>query len=1208
MFDFLKNIDYLLIRIITEIDNDIKVRNSFTLVAMQSFCEMLVKYINNKELLLKGNKLSLGDFLNHKRFCDILEKDLEIDLLQLTRINNIANDIKHEGKILFDKKEVEKSYKFIYYFAIKVNNYYLDTKIEANYDNQFFENLLTQYDKEKQIIAERIESQEQYKKESIIKADLRDAINQKEILEKRIQQYELEKSNYLERLDKLEKLEVELNKKDVILQELRSNKAKLEQELNEGFEKEKIEYETKIRNLKKETNKLQEEIDELRNEDTIDTIEKIDRDKKILSEKEMEIEKLKSLLEKKEIVENENLYRLYMKTALQMGFSSSYVENDSYFTINGVYSKCTSTSKYKSYYAVLNNILQRGECVYTSDFLESKKLSYNDLKEIFRLEMCLLSLIRNNRLKDNCWNINYINGNCKNLQIAIEDIFYWMELLLSLSKQEYIKPEIKLYNNEYSEKYVNIKYNNKLELDKNIYNICDHIVSDDEDIDDYFNIWVDDYITYKVSKSNKNTLEKLLKLIFKFDCFNNGQYEILEHTLNGNNTIGILPTGGGKSLIYQLASLLEPKICIIVDPLNSLIKDQIYGLKNKFGITRCLNLTSDNQNKKIDEVKLRKSNALFVFTTPERFQNHVFREILFDLASKKSIERIVLDEVHCLSEWGHDFRISYLMLAETLNNYCGNNIKYLGLTATASSNVIRDLISELRMNDEDVVFLKKLRRKNLTFHIKNYDVFDDMKKALPNIIESINPKLDGDNTKALITFCRTKEENSTSIDAVIKYLNPLYDNLIDRYDGDHKTSQDDFMNNEKSILIATKSFGMGIDKPNIRCTIHYGIPTSLENFYQEAGRAGRDGKPADCYLLTYKLDDNIKNEVETFFKANTNVEYLKYIQQYTNRKHDLSTPFYFITKDLETVEITTKKTIDILRNILNNNHNNVAHIYDNEKWGKEIYLYILHTVGILLNWEKNYSNFEYTIYISSHFNNIEHIKNNAKKYISKYSGDGDEVKAIDKIESLSQFDEIIKIVRTWYYNKFTLGKINQLANVYYTIPKFANRYCTEEIQNQIDNYFDLTNTIFKTEDGYSLTFEDDSLTDIIEYISILEKEKITKRCVEMERILESSTTNNINLYTSLLFLRNNQFDSRNGKYRLEAAYKNVDSSGKVEIYEQLSKMFYNILDENQKEQLVNFLYYMDYQMLRSVFLENVKEDSIVRKYWIPYINSKLKEI
>ena len=1185
MFDFVKNIDYTLIRIITDVENNIKVRNGYTMVAIQSYCEMLLKYINSKENIIKSSKLSLGDFLNNDTFMMIIEKDLNSESLQLSRINNISNDIKHEGKSGFDKKEIEKSYRLIYSLSVKVNNYYCSEKVEQVYDQNRFESLLNEYEEEKKQIVKQIE-ESKLKSDELINERLSDAISQKEVLEKRISQYESEKSDYLTQLKKLDELEIELRKKDLSLQNLRDSKAELEKQLNEENNSKKKEYENKIRNLKSETRKLQEQIDELRSKDTIDKIEKIDRDKKILSEKEIEIEELKSLLDKKAIVEDEDLYNLYRKTSLQIGFSSSYVDDDSYFTINGVYPKSSSTSKYKSFYAILNNLLQRGRVVSQGTILRQKHLTDKDLKEIFRLQMCILSLLRNNRLKDKYWKINYINGNIDNLRLAIDDIVEWIQLITSLTKLKYEKPDVDIKCNDFDDEYVNIKYDNKLDLSKNIYTICDQVIVEDEDNDDYFSIWIDDYVSYDISLSNKSKLIDFMYLVFGFKEFNDGQYEILEHTMNGNNTIGILPTGGGKSLIYQLSSLLEPKMTLVVDPLNSLIKDQIDGLRKKFGITRCLNITSANNQRQKDEAKLRKANAMFVFTTPERFQNEIFRKILLNLSNNHSFERIVLDEVHCLSEWGHDFRIPYLMLAETLITYCGKNVKYLGLTATAAANVIRDLIVELKMSEDDVVYLKKLRRKNLTFHIERYRDRETFKRALSDRIEEINPELNGEDTNSIIVFARTKNgKDPTCIRNIMSYLNPLYGDIIERYDGDHKESQDAFINNEKSLLIATKAFGMGIDKPNIRSTIHFGIPSSFENFYQEAGRAGRDRKPADCYLYTYDTPSYLEMYVSDFFDPSTSVKQLKYIQDETRGQLDLSSNFWFLTNDLETPEDETRRSLEIFEYLKKNINGNIIYLSDNDPWHYEKYLYILHKIGIILNWEKNYSSHSYSVYLSSYYNDIEHIKNEAKKYVSQYKDNTDILEKVDSIVSLNELNKLLLYIREWYYNKFVLGRREQLANMYEKVNTFANRNCSDEIQSVIDSYFDLTNIIVKSEEGYALTFDDDSIADVIRYATELDANKLSKRCIEMERVLESNTNNNINLYTSLIFLRNNNFNSRNGNQRFETLYKNVDSTEQEEIYENIAKLYYKNLSDDNKNELVDFLYNLDPKMLRSVFLE-----------------------
>lgn len=1215
MFEFLKNIDIKLVSVITQLENDIKYKSGNTLVTIQTFCELLMKEIDYEETGIKRKRKPLGQYLEDDSFKYTLLNDLYIDTQKLAEINRVANSVKHNGEYEFIEKEIKKYVEFIFDISKSVYNCYFDDfKEKAVYDENYFDNLLISKEENEKAMVEAYKSQlDEKTKEYQFAFD--NAITQKEILEKRIKETEKEKDSYKEQIDNLDKLETQLRIKDKKISELRQAKAKLEEELNEKDDIEKKNLEKEIKSLKNESYTLKQEIELLRAKDIIDPKLKIDRDTKILEEKEKEIEELKALISNQVMVQDEKTFKLYKKNAMQLGFSSSYEIDDTYFVVTGVGTKVYCTSKYKSFYAVLNNILQRGIVIKKSSFLEAKSLSDRDLKEVFRLELTLLSLMRNNKLKDKKWTINYLGGKKENLVIACKDIIYWMKLITSISKIEYIEPELEIHSSSYDEDFINIKYDNKLTYENNIYNIIDCVMVEDEDTDDFFSIWVDDYIDYNVNKSKLNKLELILREIFGFEHFNDGQFEILEHTMNGDNTIGILPTGGGKSLIYQFVSLLEPKITIIVDPINSLIKDQIDGLGKKFGITRCLNLTSSNENMNDDMRKLRNSNAMFVFLSPERFQIDSFRQILYSLSFNHSVERIVLDEVHCLSEWGHDFRIPYLMLADTLRSCCGDSVKYLGLTATAAASVINDLIVELGMDMNDVVFLKQLRRKNLTFHFNNFNYPSDMSRSLLEQIEKTDTKLNGDKTNSVIVFTRTvrgSKYSNTALEDANSLLYSLYNDRLGVYHGQltqetKDISQDSFVNNDKSILIATKAFGMGIDKPNIRCTVHYGMPNSFEAFYQEAGRAGRDKKPADCYIYTYKYSPEDKKIINEFFDDSSGVAKMKRISEYL-RSTDLNTNLWFFTNGLASPEEEATNAFNLYKHLIDAQDINNIFIKDNSNWDKEKILYILHKLGIVSNWEKNYSSYSLNVHLSSYYNDIEFIKNEATKYISQYKDFKDVHDKIEKISSIKQLYDLILIIREWYFRNFVLGRKNQLYNMIDKIEKFSNKDCSEEIQKEIDSYFDLTNIIFKTEEGYSLKFENESFTDIVSYIAELDEDLLDKRQIEMERMLESVTTSNISLYTSLLFLKKNQFDSRNGKQRFEYIYKEASDEDKVEIMTSLADLLYSTLDDNKKEQLLNTLYDLDYDRLRSVFLEHVEVDSINKKYWLFYINNKINKI
>lgn len=1213
MFDFLKTIDIKLISVISQLENDIKYKSGNTIVTIQTFCELLMKDIEFEEVGVKRTRKPLGQYLDDESFADVLINDLYIDTQKLSLINRTANQVKHDGVYKYNDTEIKDYVEFLFNISKNVLSYYYE--IDSNdfkYDPNYYDNIRKSLEIDNQKIKQHYVEQMNEKTREYEIA-LSNAISQKEILEKRIKETEKEKDNYKEQIDNLDRLETQLRLKDNKIAELRQSKAKIEEELNEKSFEEKKKLEKEIKLLKSESFSLKEEIEELRSKDIIDPKTKIDRDSKILEEKNQEIEELKALLSNQEMVKNEQVFKLYKHNALQLGFSSSYVDDDSFFVITGVSREVFSTSKYKSFYAVLNNILQRGIQIKQSNSLQEKKLSDDELKVVYRLELVILSLIRNNKLKDKYWNLNYINGDEKLLKIACEDIIYWLKLITSISKVEYIEPELNLKTDDYLDEYINIKYDNKNTYDNNVYNILDCVLVDEEDNDEFFSLWIDDFIDYNVSKSKLQKLEYLLFELFGFEHFNDGQYEILEHTMNGNNTIGILPTGGGKSLIYQFASLLEPKITIVVDPINSLIKDQIDGLSKKFGITRCLNLTSSNKNRVVDERKLRKGNAMFVFLSPERFQIEGFRQIMMGLSFNQSVERIVLDEVHCLSEWGHDFRIPYLMLADTLKTYCGNNVKYLGLTATAAASVINDLIVELGMDMKDVVFLKHLRRKNLTFHFMNFDQQSDMSKALLNQVENVKTELNGNKTNSMIIFCRTKSGLSpTSIDNTYGLLQDKYGSVLETYYGNLSTeakekSQDNFVNNNKSVLIATKAFGMGIDKPNIRCTVHYGIPNSFEAFYQEAGRAGRDKKPADCYIYTYKYSQADKQNIDEFFSDDADVPKMKRISDYL-KYADLNPNLWLFTNGLLSPKEEAVATYSLYKRLISSNDINNILLPDNSNWDNEKILYILHKLGIVTNWEKNYSTSLLTVHLSSYYDDINYIKNEANKYISQYKDFKETHDKIESITSINQLANLIFIIREWYFNNFILGRKNQLYNMISKIRDFSNRECSEEIQKQIDSYFDLTNIIFDTEEGYSLKFENESFTDIIEYIADIESDLIDKRQIEMERMLESITTSNISLYTALLFLKKGEFNSRNGKQRFEFVYKEANDADKVEIMSALAEILYPTLSSDRKEMLLSTLYNLDYPRLRSVFLEHVKEDEINKKYWISYINEKLSKI
>lgn len=405
-----------------------------------------------------------------------------------------------------------------------------------------------------------------------------------------------------------------------------------------------------------------------------------------------------------------------------------------------------------------------------------------------------------------------------------------------------------------------------------------------------------------------DALRYFLKLLFGHDEFRPGQLGIICRALARRPTLGILPTGLGKSMCYQMACLLQPALSFVVCPIMSLMQDQERSLRSH-GIDHVARLDSQMTPKARAKVRRNLSAGRFhlVWVSPERFQDRTFRLELREVARKLSFGYAVLDEVHCLSEWGHDFRVSYLLLNKTFRQYC-SGVSLLGLTATASQVVLTDLKAELRLTSQDIQTLDSLNRPELRFHIRRTTPDErlyEMDKALDEVATRhsetaskaavFRPK--GEDTICGIVFANTRaghmESKLVGCEEIKDHLWDLGIPAETYHSGraEHRTRiQERFMNNEFPVMVATKSFGMGIDKSNVRFTIHAHLPWSIEAFYQEAGRAGRssDNASADCFVLY--VPDSDPERVRRLFSRATTVDAIHRIQP--ELEGDLSAIFF----------------------------------------------------------------------------------------------------------------------------------------------------------------------------------------------------------------------------------------------------------------------------------------------------------------------------
>lgn len=907
---------------------------------------------------------------------------------------------------------------------------------------------------------------------------------------------------------------------------------------------------------------------------------------------------------------------------------------------------------------------------------------------IIRFQLLILDLLDNQKLSfTQNWQIEILEHDIKDFaELAIDDIFNWFEQILTLQKIPFKKPSYKIKRIQTSEYFSSQK--NSIQIDfsllkrftdetannpsivyvRNDY-FDTYVKNYEQDVNkkpklelkelDYFKVSSSDLINYKIKFSknsdDKKILERLAWDIFlqhntnlsqNQAYFREGQFEIIRNILERKDTLGLLPTGTGKSLCYQLACILQPAISLVIPPIKALMQDQVMELRNAY-LTRA-NFTAFEDDPYTKEQKLNEfgqGKYLFMLISPERFQNKAFREKIIAINSKNDFAYAVLDEVHCLSEWGHDFRLSYLSLAKTIRQLT-KNITFIGLTATASTKVLKDIQVELNLNEDDIKTPSNFSREELRFLVvddqhnkdaKLFQILDKLKKQ-EGILEINNEK-----TKLGIIFT-PKVNTPTGCFALRNRVKDHYDlknveyfcgekpreeSISDKkfYEYKHEVLKK-FKGNQTSLVVATKAFGMGVNKGNVHFTIHYGIPGSMEALYQEGGRAGRDRSifnkenPARCYTI---LSKDTSNEKKLWDEEISIAQFKK-----TKPNGDLNSNFYFLKENLEPIEDEAKKIEEVLTFIKSKELKKFV-LCGNEfnfksKRNTEAIIYKLKQLGVIKDWTiqewfKNSGEFEVEI------NNTddETIKQGLFETINKYDlnfneeaifSDRKEYQVYKYILNLniSNIQKYIRILLEWSYRTFIYTRKQSLKTVYENCSNYADNKVTEsEFKKSLESYFKFNTTshIFqKIMDG-EVSLEACFSTIFYYQDKILRKETLISRRDSLSRYLENTNDNvGLNLISGLLRLLLDDFNNADGRNRLNRALKNIliesidlDSF----IFQQIIKIG-NFCDVKNKNFLAESIYNVSDKKVDLLKLNKILNDEFSLSEFLLIQNKRLEII
>lgn len=913
-------------------------------------------------------------------------------------------------------------------------------------------------------------------------------------------------------------------------------------------------------------------------------------------------------------------------------------------------------SKERKYFELIEKKLTGTPC-----FLDEYNISFkrcvnkeanNELKAIatMRLQIAIIQMCMTGMLSldEEKWTIYIKNHDVNGYEhAAIEDVFLWIENLCIMANIDFKRPFVSIEQRNLLEEVRPIYTRIEMSLLErgNIFNtnkdwIC--IYTDmRQDVDNFvmhtaeainYDIYNDKADTGETQNRKRIALRAILKNLYGFDEFRPGQERIIINALQRRDTIGVLPTGSGKSLCYQLTVMLQPCISFCICPIKSLMVDQDMNLKVR-GISRTAFISSDLTSEERSKVQLDFASGKywFVFVSPERFQIKNFRDYIYDMSEKRNMHfgYAVIDEVHCLSEWGHDFRVSYLNLTRTIRKYCEKAVLF-GLTATASYNVLKNILVEFRMEDKrDVISIPSFTREELNFRVfkvnpeEKHDlslgakkgkkspkynylgaVLNKYQKVFPDLLES-----KGKASRCGIIF--TPHVNGKlGCYPLAAALREDFGTRVEFYSGEEPSHEknggkaplhsflakelpfdkyklkvlEDFKSNDYTLLTATKAFGMGIDKPNIRYTIHYGIPSSLEALYQEAGRAGRDRQKAQCIIIYSPEKQDVQSEIDNLLGMDSTIDQIhQFINNIGWSGEDVVTQLKLMDNGLVSFDVEKASISDLIEEYAEPGKHKVLIKYGNNTGrylqGLQRDIYHLSLIGVVFDWTVDFGRQIVSVDFCDYSNEsiIKRTESYIRNYDATYNILSDPVYIVEnEKEEQDSIITALTVFWKWYYNNITYSRKQALFNVYDACNAYTDE-TADEFKEKMEAYFRLDDI---TDKFGVIADEPEEVTKWFDIINVdtIKRKKASDIIMALNRFLESYQHNvGLNYISGFMNLLENNFESLNGRERLIQSLRTIEKfrlEDRTYVLEETAKVMYELASDEGLELFAEF--YIEY--------------------------------